>query len=895
MRLKLAFAAVLLLLCSTWTPTSNALAFQTDRSNEDVWSEPLNLSQSGAASQPRLVSTSDGRMQAFWWDSFDGLMTSVYENGTWSQPAAAPIASENITSTPEVFYTETGQVHAFWIETGARGVSSPLRHSQMAFGSTTWSAPVTLGNSVIEFDIAVTEGGVVTLAYLRSQHTVEAPAGVYLLRSTGSGGWGDVRRIDPRIYYRLLSEETAHIRIFETQDPETEEGLLYLTWNDPRSGTALSATSVDGGETWSNPEPVEINGKGISGLRLVGLPEPNQALRLWEAFGQEGCEIFQQASTRVEQAIIGGAAVEDAWDTVQAAVEGLSQCPKYDRFIHLEDGLLWIWGERTEELTLNIWKAESSEWSLPYRKRFVFQDENYNELVQLADLHLAQAGDRLAVIGSDPAFNEIWVSFAQIQTLDLIYSDSPDWSVPTVVQNSTEQAHPPVSVSDANGVTHLFWSQEAPADSQNPAAMLYHAEWNGSKWSTPLRVVRRAQGSTIQPTAAVHQDGRLLLAWRGGEIPGIYYAWANSNLANNPAEWSEPRLIPGSSPGGSSPVLKVDRAGTIYLAFVVPINEGRGIYLTTSTDRGETWSEVVQVFDGAAAQWELVGEPNLAITESGQIHISWIRHAYPPGGSSNGLYYSRSSDSGRTWSPPALVTDRLVDWSRLIGFGEEIVHRVWRESGTGSGVFHQFSTDNGATWSGQVRVSNNYNAEVLPALAIDRAGNLHLVEYMQDGLEQEIHYSSWTGSNWLSGHSFDPNLYGAVPLDRLTLSFLPSDSLSLIYTGIQTELDPVEGPYEILFSFIPVEITGDIPVLVTATPNPEPTLQPTETVPAANTPTPTPTLNPQDLNNAGPLPAGSSSENDTWLGLSLGIGLAVLIVVVSFGLVYLRRSGPFGR
>ena len=894
MRLKLAFAAVILLLCFPWMPSSSALAFQTDRSSDDIWTEPLNLSQSGAASQPRLVSTTDGRVQAFWWDSFDGLMTSVYENGSWSQPGAAPIASENITTTPDVFYTEDGQVHALWIETGARGGATPLRHSQLAFGTTAWSTPVTLGSSVIAFDVSLAESGAVTVAYLSTQHTVESPAGVYLARSLGGGNsWGEVRRIDPRIYYRLLSAETAHIRIFESQDPETEESLLYVTWNDPRSGGAMSSISVDGGETWSTPEQVEVSGEGISGLRLINLSEPGEALRLWEASGQEGCEIYQQQSTRVEEAITGSASDGNAWDAVQAAIEDLPQCPTRDRFIGLQDGALWVWGERSDELTLNLWSEEEAEWSLPYRKRFAFQDEDYNELIQLTDLHLAQVGDRLAVIGSDPSFNEIWVSFALTRTLDLVYSDAPDWSIPVLVQNGTEQTEAPESVTDANGVAHLFWSQDAPDSAQNAAALLYHSEWNGNKWTPPVRVLRRAQGSTIQPSAAVHQDGRLLLAWRGGEVPGIYYAWANSDLANNPAEWSEPRLVPGSSPGGSSPVIKVDDSGAIYIAFVIPINEGRGIYLTTSMDRGETWSEAVQVFDGAATQWEMVGEPNLTFTGSGQLHLSWIRYPYLQGGGSNGLYYSRSGDSGNTWSSPALVTDRLADWSQLIGFGEEIVHRVWREGGTGSGVFHQFSMDNGATWSSQVRVSNNHHATVLPGLTADSSGSLHLVEFIENGAEQEIHYSYWNGSNWLTKRSFNPNLYGTVPLDRLALSFFPNDSLALIFAGLRTGLEPEEGPYEILFSHLPVEVSGDAPVLSTATPNQAPTREPTAT--ALPGITPTPTYNPQDLANAGPLPGGAPSENDTWFGLSLGIGLAVLIVVVSVGFVFLRRGGPFSR
>jgi len=36
------------------------------------WTQPVNLSRSGAARQPRVLAASDGRLQVFWLDRFDG-------------------------------------------------------------------------------------------------------------------------------------------------------------------------------------------------------------------------------------------------------------------------------------------------------------------------------------------------------------------------------------------------------------------------------------------------------------------------------------------------------------------------------------------------------------------------------------------------------------------------------------------------------------------------------------------------------------------------------------------------------------------------------------------------------------------------------------------------------
>ena len=81
-----AFSFSLLLLISNinGNPKANSLALQTGDS-------PVNLSHSGAASQPRVVAGLEGVLQAFWIDHFDGLMTSIYDGVTWSKPVPAPL------------------------------------------------------------------------------------------------------------------------------------------------------------------------------------------------------------------------------------------------------------------------------------------------------------------------------------------------------------------------------------------------------------------------------------------------------------------------------------------------------------------------------------------------------------------------------------------------------------------------------------------------------------------------------------------------------------------------------------------------------------------------------------------------------------------------------------
>src|SRR5689334_15392954 len=53
-------------------PADTAVPQGTQEAQNDVWSPPVNLSQSGAASAPVIAAEADGTLHALWWDKFDG-------------------------------------------------------------------------------------------------------------------------------------------------------------------------------------------------------------------------------------------------------------------------------------------------------------------------------------------------------------------------------------------------------------------------------------------------------------------------------------------------------------------------------------------------------------------------------------------------------------------------------------------------------------------------------------------------------------------------------------------------------------------------------------------------------------------------------------------------------
>jgi hypothetical protein len=93
-----------------------------------------------------------------------------------------------------------------------------------------------------------------------------------------------------------------------------------------------------------------------------------------------------------------------------------------------------------------------------------------------------------------------------------------------------------------------------------------------------------------------------------------------------------------------------------------------------SSDNGKTWSEPVRVNDvEPAAHWGCCTfEPRMSVAPNGRIDVAWYDHrndpAYDPTQARVGnqnrfqdVYYSFSTDGGRSWAPNVKVTDRLID------------------------------------------------------------------------------------------------------------------------------------------------------------------------------------------------------------------------------------------
>ncbi|MDP8927041.1 MAG: glycoside hydrolase [Actinomycetota bacterium] len=147
--------------------------------------------------------------------------------------------------------------------------------------------------------------------------------------------------------------------------------------------------------------------------------------------------------------------------------------------------------------------------------------------------------------------------------------------------------------------------------------------------------------------------------------------------------WSEPvEVDPGNQAASRPALLAADpTSDTLYVVWhgnAEPNNQAPDfqgdldIFVRTSHDAGRSWSERVQVNEdrGQANQYE----PGISIGPGGRVDIAWydFRDSPVPPITSSGhsgdtglsdIYYSWSTDGGRTFRPNIRVSDRSIDRS----------------------------------------------------------------------------------------------------------------------------------------------------------------------------------------------------------------------------------------
>lgn len=848
------------------------------QTSPEGWSQPVNLSRSGAASQPFLFNIPGNKLGAAWWDRFDRLVVSNYDGKKWTDGVTASISSDTLKKTPELIADNYGIIHAFW----QAEESGTLFHSQLLVGAIFWSKPEIISISIVSYEAINLSSGGLLLAYIRSAHTPEISAGVYIqtyrayapvqpaaggstpvggVALPATSGWSQAINIYPTKYFRLVTSENTYLQLAEVSN------TAYIIWRDPRLDMDLYAVSKNGGINWSLPVDISETKYGLSLPRLALSPDGKSQV-LFQMLGAGGCLIYRKTlDTKSNTA-------SNTTDriNVDRILTGVKPCPQNDHFWNFENQLLWLWGEGGSSLNFVTYDSVQDKWTQPKSTNFNFFDSSTQKVISLSDLHSTVYGKTLVVIGSNNSDGEVWVTFGQIDLKKLTQSSQSQWSNLLRLSPSDYSPSNPQLVLDSSSRVHVVWSKGGSDNS--PDNSLAYTRYDGKTWSRPIEIVESVNNEFAQqPAIAVGAQDLLHLVWSGGEKGQIFYSRAKPDQSTSSGGWSPYQVVSGKLPG-SWPQIVAEQTGSVYIVFAVRLNEGRGIYLVRSDDNGLNWSEPVLVFDGVKAGWDMVDTPALAVSENGVLHVAWIKSPIPGTWSTQGIYYSYSTDKGKTWFDKQMLAGAGFEYPRLALVGGRI-HMVYIESAPGR-LWHRsipIQNQTGSAWSQEAVVPGMENLANHFGLVNDgydnsANGRLHLIGISRTA--NQIQYTYWE-NRWNLVDVFPLILPGEQGLAISASSLAQGKYLAtVIYIGLS---NPNNQPKNAIF-FSSREIPS-VDLGAEATPQPTAVIQKTLAIQVpSRTPSPTPDL------------TGSLVSSE--LGLIPQIMAALLAVIVIVAVLVMR-------
>jgi hypothetical protein len=762
----------------------------TAQSEPSEWDTPVNLSQSGAASEVVLAQDSTGVVHVLWKDEVAGFVYTRSGPERWLEPEMPELPfmteltaeEEAAGELPELYVPQLaadreGRIHAFWLDEDAI-----LQHSSVpgdSFAeSSSWAGTTTVAEGVLTSAVTVDATGSFHLAYIQSQDEEESPAGIYYRRSDdGAVNWTEATALSHSAYFRSLPVEQANISIATTT--VSGAGRVFVAWDLRAREKVFVMQSNDNGTTW--PEAREVDARNARDEDLAQGPSKIQVVTagsqihlVWQA-GHDGalCSQYHQWSPD------GG----NSWEAPQIILPDLLVCPNAVDLLVGQDGrlLLAVTVEGSVQPGGYLVAWNGAQWSELRQQEPLTSFTNPETLrpVSLGCREHLLRGDQLMVMGcSTGEIQDIWLLARPLGTLDDWFPAPSGWEVAPVLATAANEIRFTTVIPDRDGWLHVFWV-EAESSTIN------YVFWDGLRWSSSFPILTSPSGAVDRPTALLTAERRLLVMWNAVESGKYYYSLTGADDAAFTEEWIAPRELPVLRDGVTSADVIVDGTDNIYVAFAVPINEGRGIYLMRSNDRGETWSEPAIVFDAVANEWAMVDEPQLAVTADGTLHLLWTRYAPPPVAQPQSLAYARSEDGGESWSQPQIVTETRPMWSRITSTGESSVHRHWQEPGDDRVIVRQqTSVDNGLRWSVASQAGDAGASGPLDLIA-DSSGKLHLV--YSEG--PHLDYWLWDGQSWTRVESLALARTDLSTVSALAASVTSDSSLAVVFAGRTQERD----------------------------------------------------------------------------------------------------------
>jgi hypothetical protein len=314
-------------------------------------------------------------------------------------------------------------------------------------------------------------------------------------------------------------------------------------------------------------------------------------------------------------------------------------------------------------------------------------------------------------------------------------------AVPGVVDNA--EVEPWVAVSPVTGAAAVAWQQDrwgVPNQGGAHGLVAWSSRTNAESWA-PFTT---CSGGTAATNGNYDRASDVWLSYGPEGVlyqVALQFDWFTgddaitvSRSTDDGSTWSTPAVVfrtkhTSFTHGEDKEAIVADpyHPGVVYVVWDRYSSHKGPVFFSKSTDGGRTWSDAVVIYGKDAGT---IGS-QLVVLANGTLVDFFVNYVLVHGQYAASLDAIRSSDGGRTWSSPTLVSsmspigafdpatgqyirggDGLFDVALDSASGA--LYAVWQDARFGDGVDQAAfsrSTDGGLTWSLPVKVSTSTRVE----------------------------------------------------------------------------------------------------------------------------------------------------------------------------------------
>lgn len=502
--------------------------------------------------------------------------------------------------------------------------------------------------------------------------------------------------------------------------------------------------------------------------------------------------------------------------------------------------------------------------------------------------------NRLKILGK---LVSLLICLMTVSQAKIAYSQGlQNWSPQQRIPGYSNDTEPPLLITDKKHIVHAFTSQWITTNGGQSEFAIIYSRWTLDQgWTRPNDILLSPYKHMAQLLSVfLDQDGIFHLIFLGGDSTGanIYYSEASALNVDKASAWSAPVEVGGSAQPPGSGAIVGDNKGKLSIIYG-GTQDGSGLYVSTSSDGGSTWSAPELIFLAQSNQ-PIIYNLQVYLGQTGWLHAIW--NDLDVRGQGRSIYYARTKIGDVQWSEPIKLAESQSGYGVLTPAIIEYQKVVFALFNRTPQIIMRRSNDDGATWTDPViPFENHIGVNGTLSLVVDAKNELNLFFGQRIPGSPDIHgmwQSIWETDNWsvpdpvVSGprmmtgdnRSFDPFNAHAASLDNALLVTWRTDPGN----GIANN-NGVWYSYESLGSLTSPDQTSTPTQPISTTLSSSPTPNSPQGTNAEN-----PYISPPTAEFNSTLAKGFISYNDPLAVVGLGI-VPVLFVIIGI-IIAIRRS-----